>query len=375
MLCYVNKKEGTEMKRFLAALLTLAMVLSLAACGGDDPHAGIYEAVSCSALGYSLDCEGDLLELKGNGRGKLHLMGDEFNCSWTLEEESFTLKNHGDEFFGTLHNGIITLDFGDMVYVYLMQPVEDEEGNIRGHVHVWQEADCENSKFCIDCGLVDAEPLGHDAQKAANYQDASLCSRCGITLEEKLQPDMEKYGICEFMEIGVIYPYTTVTYKNPEKETTGELQLLSYETFDSREGYPEREGYEWRVATFQADFFDPNAVSWGIHVGLCYEDYYNIELSDDTAVYDEETQINNRTVNFHGQDMTVYHTSVGSWEGWNREHNNRYQNRYTLTHYWQVPKGYDGCILGFYNECTISWDDHHIYEIYDPADFLLFRFN
>ena len=162
------------MKKLLAIFLTLTMLLSLAACGGNDPNAGVYNAVSCVALGFELGCEGDWLELKGNGKGKVCLMGEEYNCSWTLEGESFTMKNQGDEFSGTLRNGIITLDYGDMVYVYIMDYVEDEEGNVRGHVHVWQEADCENSKTCTDCGTVDGEPLGHDATEA-NYQDPSVC--------------------------------------------------------------------------------------------------------------------------------------------------------------------------------------------------------
>ena len=31
--------------------------------------------------------------------------------------------------------------------------------------------------------------------------------------------------------------------------------------------------------------------------------------------------------------------------------------------------------MGFYNEYAVSWDDKHIYEAYDPAQFWLFRFN
>lgn len=362
------------MKKIMALLLAMAMLFSLAACSGKDPNAGVYNAVSCEALGFSLDCEGDWLELKAGGKGRLCLMGEEYKCSWTLEGEAFTLKNHGDEFRGTLHNGIITLDFGDMIYVYLMDPVTDEDGNVRGHVHQWKDADCENSKTCADCGLTEGDPLGHDGTEA-NYQDDSLCERCGVTLETRWQPDMEKYGITEFMEVGVIYPYSTATYEDDGgHETTGELQILSYEVFQSAEGYPEREGYEWRVVQVQVDFFDKNARSWGMSVGLCYEDYYNIALSDDTDTYDEQTQISSRMVSFHGEELPIYYEEIGSWSGW-KTVDGRYQDRYTLTRAWQVPEGYDGSVVGFYNEFSVNWDDRHIYEVYDPAQFLLFRLN
>ena len=361
------------MKKILAFLLTLAMVLSLAACGEKDhPNAGVYNAVSCTALGLSLDCAGDWMELKGNGKGKVCLMGEEYNCSWTLEGENFTMKNHGDEFSGTLHNGIITLDYGDMVYIYIMDRIEDEEGNVRGHVHVWTEADCETAKTCSDCGAVEGEALGHDATEA-NYQDPSVCKRCGVTLAEKLQADMEKYGITEFMEVGVIYPYSTATYEDDgEHETTGELQILSYEVFKSAEGYPEKEGYMWHVVQVQADFFDQNARNWGMSVGLCYEDYYNIELSDDTDTYNEETKFSSRMINFHGEEMPIFTQDVGSWSGW-KVMDGRYQDRYSLTRAWLVPEGYDGSVVGFYNIYAVSWDDRHIYEVYDSSQFWLFR--
>lgn len=362
------------MKRIVAFLLAFAMLFSLAACGEKDhPCAGTYNAVSCEALGISLGCDGEWLELKGNGRGKIFLMGEEYNCSWTLEGENFTLKNSGDEYFGTLRNGIITLDFEGMIYVYLMDPVTDEEGNVRGHVHVWTEADCENSKFCADCGLTEGEALGHDAT-AATYQDASVCTRCGITLEDKWQADMEIYGITEFMEVGVIYPYATATKDNPSAETVGELQILSYEKFKSAEGYPEMEGYEWRVVVAQADFFDNHAAAWGISVGLCYEDYYNIVLSDDSYSYIEETEMSSRLVNYHGEEVPIYYKEQGGWSGW-KITDGRDQQRYTITRAYLVPEGYDGSVIGFYNKSAVSWDDRHIYEVYDPAQFRLFRMN
>ena len=360
------------MKKIIALLVNLVIVLSLAACGGNDPNAGTYNAVSCKALGISLDCEGDWLELKGNGKGKVCLMGEEYNCSWTLEGESFTMKNHGDEFSGTLRNGIITLDYGDMVYVYIMDCVEDEEGNVRGHVHAWRDADCENSKTCTDCGTVDGEPLGHDATEA-NYQAPSVCKRCGITLAEKLQADMEKYGFTEFMEVGVTYDYHTICNINKEKTTVAEVTVNRYEVFDSADGYPAKDGYEWRVVEMQALFHDKNAKSYGSSTAANYEDYYTIKLHDDTDVYDEETEISTYSVSYHGEMMEATVHMVSSWSGWHNEGGRKVDIR-TIRWEFCVPKGYDGTVVAFRN-AAIEWGDEDYLFDFDPADFLLFRLN
>lgn len=341
------------MKKIIALLLAMAMLLSLAACGGNDPNAGTYNAVSCKALGISLDCEGDWLELKGNGKGKVCLMGEEYNCSWTLEEEDFTLKNQSDEFSGTLHNGIITLDYGDMIYVYMMDGVVTEAGETLGHVHQWKEADCENSKRCAECGSVEGEPLGHDATEA-NYQQPSVCKRCGITLAEKLQADMEKYGFTEFLEVGVMYPFEFVCKKDNTKTSVGEVIVTDYQIFESAEGYPAKEGYEWRVATMKARVFDNNAYKYNVSISSRFEDYYNITFHDDTS--SEWVQLGDRSSEatykliYNGQEMEGYYRYISSgWSKWNWSKGEKHGNTYVETIECQVPVGYDGTVFGFYD--------------------------
>lgn len=360
------------MKKLISVLLVLAMVFGLAGCGTEEPLAGVYSALSCTALGLELDCEGDWLELKKGGKGSLCLMGEEFNCSWTLEGESFTLKNHGDEFSGTLNNGIITLDYGDMVYVYRMDAVVTEEGETRGHVHQWQDADCENSRICTECGESEGDPLGHTGTEA-NYQDPSVCSHCGITLADVLQPDMEKYGFTEFMELGVPYVYKTVCNYNREKSTEAELTVNSYEVFDSAEGYPAKEGYEWRVVEMEALFHDRSAKKWGGMTATNYEDYYTVKLHDDTTVYDEETEITTYSVSYHGEIMEATEHMVSDWTGWHFEGGRKVDIR-TVTWEFCVPKGYDGVVVGFRNAAR-EWEDGTYLYDYQPEDFLLFRLN
>ncbi|MBR5125524.1 MAG: hypothetical protein IKU68_02190 [Oscillospiraceae bacterium] len=358
------------MKKILALLLCFAMLLSLAACGAEDPNAGIYNAVSCTALGMELDCEGDWLELKKGGKAELCLMGDEYFCSWSLEGELFTLKNHGDTFSGTLKNGIITVDYGDMIYVYIMDSVVTEENKTIGHVHVWQEADCETAKTCIDCSETEGEPLGHTSTEA-NYQDASVCTVCGAVTGEVLQPDMEKYGITEFMEPGTVYPYTTELGEG-DVLTVGEVEVLSYEVFPSSEEYPAKEGYEWRVATFRMSFFGYMAYRYGVDTEYNIEDYYNITLLDDTVVYHEEEACDTYTVNYHGQLMEVMQYDSYTWDRWMWKNDQNWVDGKIVFAYC-VPEGYDGAVVGFRNS-EIEWtDDMHLYDVYTPENFLLFR--
>ena len=358
------------MKRLLTMLLIIAMLFSMAACGADDPNAGVYNAVSCTALGFELDCEGDWLELKKGGKAELCLMGEEYFCSWTLEAENFTLKNHGDEFSGTLQNGIITLDYGDMIYVYVMDGVVTEAGETLGHTHSWQDADCENSKTCTDCGETEGEALGHDGTEA-NYQDPSVCSRCGLELAPALQADMEKYGFTEFMEVGATYDYHTVCNKNRGVTTVAEVTVNRYEIFDSADGYPAKDGYEWRIVEMQALFHEQNAKSYGSVTASNYEDYYTIELHDDTDVYDEETEISTFSVSYHGEIMEATERIVSNWSGWHYV-GGRQIDICTVTWEFCVPKGYDGVVIGFRN-AAIEWEDGTYLYDYQPEDFLLFR--
>ena len=358
------------MKKLISILLTLAMLLSLTACGAEDPNAGIYNAVSCTALGLDLDCERDWLELKKGGKAELCLMGEEYFCSWTLEGETFTLKNHGDEFSGTLKNGIITLDYGDMVYAYMMDGVVTEAGETLGHVHQWKDADCENAKTCTECGETEGEPLGHTSTEA-NYQDAPVCTVCGAVTGEVLQADMEKYGFTEFMEVGVTYDYHTVCNKNREKTTVAEVTVNRYEIFDSADGYPAKDGYEWRIVEMQALFHEQNAKSYGSATATNYEDYYTIELHDDTAVYDEETEIGTFSVCYHGEIMETTEHMVSNWTGWHYEGGRQIDIR-TVTWEFCVPKGYDGVVVAFRN-AAIEWEDGTYLYDDQPENFLLVR--
>lgn len=131
------------MKKILALLLALTVVFSLAACGGKDrekksenpgvthsdkdtgkekepgnanaAYAGTYEGVHCKFVGDEewVEDEPFSLTLNADGTGVHSRDGMEFNVTWTLDGESFTMNETfiGDPivYTGTLKDGELHL--------------------------------------------------------------------------------------------------------------------------------------------------------------------------------------------------------------------------------------------------------------------------
>ena len=111
-------KAGLVIGAIAGAILVI-VALCIAIFGGkSDPNLGRYEAVSCEVLGVDVGAEDEWIELKKNGKATLYLMEDEYSCKWELEGQTFTLTQAGDEFVGTLNNGVLTIDYGGMIYTY-----------------------------------------------------------------------------------------------------------------------------------------------------------------------------------------------------------------------------------------------------------------
>jgi len=101
-----------------ALALILVLILCFAGGGKDDPNVGMYKAVSCQVMGFDMECDGEYIELKKGGKASISLAGDTFNGKWELDGEDITIKQAGDEFTGTLSNGVLVMDFGGLVYTY-----------------------------------------------------------------------------------------------------------------------------------------------------------------------------------------------------------------------------------------------------------------
>ena len=430
------------MKKIIALLLALAMLLSLAACGGsaeEDPNAGKYIGISAAVGGFSMPMsdvyEGETwLELKSGGRGTIMLGGDDFSIKWSVQGEEITISVQGENSIGTLKNGVVVVDLMDMGCVMTFQkegtePAEDEAPaasyNDAGYYDLIRidGATEEESVSEEDMALVrsmgmymylELLPDGTGSffmeeemavtwvDGTVNFTDDNMSIHYTLEngnlvldmLESVLVfrksekptepvvaiPEMEAAGFTEFMELGVAYPYTTACNKDETQLTVGEAKVSSYEVFESAYGYPAKEGYEWRVAEIQTLYFDDNARKFGVWTFPRTEDYYNVKLLDDTSrTVEEEGKEDTEvySIIWQGQEMEAYYTYNSYWSNW-------VNHVCTNTQKWafQVPVGYDGCVIGLWDnhlsdqwESKLEWpDDLHITDV-DPSHFLMFRLN
>ena len=432
------------MKRLFALLLTLAMLLSLAACGGsaeEDPNAGKYMGTTAKTLGMTMEMSevypGETwLELKSGGKGTIMLDGDDFSMKWTLEGEAITITIDGVDSIGTLADGVITVDLMNMgVEMSFLKegveaPVTAATYNDAGYYDLIRidgatEEDSvseEDLTMLRELGMyMYLELLGDgtgmlfmDEEMPLAWSDGTvnfteddlsisytlegdiltldmlesvLVFRKGekpvatepVETEPPVVSEMEQAGFVNFMEVGVPYPYTNQCYENEAYETTGEVTVVSYEIFESAEGYAPLEGYEWRVAEIQIRFFDDNAWNYGIYSpSTNSEDYYNTKLHDDSNELVEEAETYNQyryTIIHNGQEMDAYYFSnAGSWSDWTTNEDGTHETTYTYAVEFLVPIGYDGCVVGA-RDRRVEWPDGAYITDLNPDDFLIFRLN
>lgn len=191
--------------------------------------------------------------------------------------------------------------------------------------------------------------------------------------------EMEDAGYTEFMEEWVAYPYTTICGDDESKLTTGEATVIAYEIFKSAEGFEEKDGYEWRVATIEVRFFDENAQKYGCYPFYRYEDYYCTQLHDDTLVeLDESEGYLSYAVNriFCGQEVETYVRIRDSWSSWRKDASGNLECFYNIEFAFHVPESYDGAVAVLANGSFEESEDSYItdYEP-DPERFLMFRLN
>ena len=135
------------MKKILALLLTLAMLFSMAACGGGegDPNAGKYIGVTAAVGGFSMSMsdiyEGETwIELQSGGKGTIMLDGDDFKIKWSVEGDEFTLTVQGVDSVGTLSGGDIVIDLMDMGCVMTFEKVGGSIADKVGNMTTYHDA-------------------------------------------------------------------------------------------------------------------------------------------------------------------------------------------------------------------------------------------
>lgn len=245
----------------------------------------------------------------------------------------------------------------------------ETEGEALGHT--WVEATCTEAKHCSVCGETEGEPLEHTWIEA-NYQDPKTCSVCGATEGEPLPADFETYGLTINAEEGGTYDYVTVCSENSSKTTVGHATFSDYRIIeeDAELGLEKKEGYEWRTLHVSILFDDENACNYGVSVGSCIENYYDIVGWDNSSEYDnaqDPTIIGHWVASYHGTEYEITAIYTEKWLGWVNG-----TNTFERDVYVSVPIGYDGFIQGFRDKKT-SWEDGmYIYDIADENT-LFFR--
>ena len=120
------------MKRLLSALLTMAMLLGLCACGGpkyDESLLGTYTCYAVEMLGVEMEADEVLsqaatLELKQGGKGKMNIEGSSGSIKYTLDGENITVDVSGETATGTLKDGVLHIEIMSM-NMYFIQEGKD----------------------------------------------------------------------------------------------------------------------------------------------------------------------------------------------------------------------------------------------------------
>lgn len=422
------------MKKIVAILLTIAMLLSLAACGGGepDPNAGKYQGVSAKALGMTMAMSevypGETwVELQSGGKGTVMLDGDNFPMKWTLDGEAITITIEDVDSVGRLADGVITVDMMDMgvEMTFLKEgaemPAPKATFNDAGYWEIVRmESDDlasaiseEDMAFAKSVGVLMYMELNADGTGVLFMEDEMPLTWADGTITfteenmtisytlasgemkldmietvlvlrrgEKPEPvasEMEQAGFTYFMEEGEPYIFANRCADNQDLDSVGEATVVSYDIFESADGYEPMGGYEWRTVTIEIRFFDDNAWKYGVEGARgSFEDYYNTKLLDDTAELIEETDTYDQyryTVIRDGQQMDAYYFSnVGTWSDWYVNEDGNHECKFTIVKEFLVPAGYDGCVVSIANS-RVEWPDGAYITDLNPEYFLLFRLN
>ena len=110
-----------------ALLLVLANMLPSAGQSDDSGVLGRYEGVCCNVGGVEMDTDDEWVELKAGGKVKLRLLGDTYTGTWALDGGSLTITESGDEYSGTLRDGVMIVDFFGMTYTFAREGVQVPE--------------------------------------------------------------------------------------------------------------------------------------------------------------------------------------------------------------------------------------------------------
>lgn len=107
----------------LVAVLAVITVMVSGFLGGNAEVLGRYPAVRCTIYGVDTGVEDEWIELKKGGRAEIRILGDTYTGKWNLDGSALTITQNGDEFLGTLEDGVITISFETLDYIFSQKPM------------------------------------------------------------------------------------------------------------------------------------------------------------------------------------------------------------------------------------------------------------
>lgn len=117
------------MKKWIALLLALCMLFSLCACGKkeEDPNLGTYQLVYMQVEDTYLETAEEWITLEAEGKGSTFLFGEDFTFDWHAEEAALTISQLGDEYYGTVKDGLLVVDFSGVVCTFAKEGAQIPE--------------------------------------------------------------------------------------------------------------------------------------------------------------------------------------------------------------------------------------------------------
>ncbi len=217
----------------------------------------------------------------------------------------------------------------------------------------------------VACGEAACEHVWQDA----TYQAAKTCTECGELEGEPLVAFFEENGYSIGMEENTAYAYRTICHQNTDVFTVGEVVVSDYHIISGDDTYAAKEGYEWRIATYAFTYSDDNAWLYGNRGRCAVTDYYVGGLAHVT-INDERPLL----VSYNGEEyLCTVEATILQAEWVDRT------CYVTMEIAIQVPVGYNGIVLTFFNgvhgsenEDTYLTEDNILPGVVDE-DALFFR--
>ena len=193
------------------------------------------------------------------------------------------------------------------------------------------------------------------------WRFAAVAAVCGIE-GEPLPGYLAQNSLLTRIQSELIAKYTTCTNVRPDLNTTGSIFVSEMDTFDYDSRHRTKKGFEWRRVYVSASFSDNRSMLYGSNISFAVADYYQpLELKKAGKKQTFTVRYNDQdykcTASF--EDMGLYYTEDSSI--------------FEMTCCFQVPIGYDGVVLAFYNG-SLDIDGMQLNQVEDE-NLLLFRIN